>query len=262
MRQTTTPEPIVSLKGVTKRFGQILAVDNVDVEIHRGQIVGIVGDNGAGKSTLVRLIAGVHSPDSGQILLDGSAIVLSGPRHARSLGIEMVHQDLALAANLNAAANFFLGRELRNLGFLGWVAPLDEQTMRQRTREELERLRIDLPQDVKAPIAYFSGGQRQAIAVGRSAYWASRVLLMDEPTAALGVKESKQVLDVVRSIRADGVAIVIVSHILPHVLELSDHVVVMRHGAKVADLPGGSTTPDELINLIVGSDAGGAQPIG
>jgi simple sugar transport system ATP-binding protein len=250
-------EPVVVVRGLTKHFGAVVAVEGVDLSIYLGRILGIVGDNGAGKSTLARLISGVHRPDAGEILLDGRPVRFDGPGAARAAGIEMVHQQLALAPNLDAAANFFLGREIRRAPMLGWFGPLDEGKMRQQTRDELDRLRIDLPSVGGASVAHFSGGQRQAIAVGRSAYWASRVLIMDEPTAALGVKESTKVLDVVRNIRDDGVAVVIISHILPHIVQLCDQVVVLRHGSKVADLPARGLSADQLIAFIVGADPGG-----
>jgi ABC-type branched-subunit amino acid transport system ATPase component/pimeloyl-ACP methyl ester carboxylesterase len=252
--------PVIEVRGVTKHFGAILAVDGVDLAVQRGQVLGIVGDNGAGKSTLVRLMAGLYPPDDGTVLLDGQPIVFDGPGDARRRGIEMVHQHLGLAPNLDATANFFLGRETRRFPRLGWLGPLDDRSMQRDTAQEMERLRIDLPAVRKRPVAFFSGGQRQAIAVGRSAYWASRVLIMDEPTAALGAAESRKVLEVVRSIRDDGVAVVIISHILPHVIQLSDHVAVMRHGRKVADVPGGSLSADDLIALIVGTEAGATVP--
>lgn len=253
---STETAPILSTRGVVKRFGSVTALDGVDFDIRAGEVVGIVGDNGAGKSTFARMLGGIHAPDEGEVMVDGVPVHFRGPQDARRAGIETVHQHLALAENIDATGNFYLGRELRLVPWLGWVSPLDNRQMRSRTKDELDRLRIHVPRVWGAPTERFSGGQRQAIAVMRSAYWARRVLIMDEPTAALGVRESSKVLDVVRAVRDAGVAVVIISHILPHVIELCDRALVMRHGHGIAQIDTKQVSSDELVKMIVGVEEG------
>ncbi len=237
--------------GLRRSYGSIVAVDGVDIALRAGEITAIVGDNGAGKSTLVKMLCGAVAPSSGEIRVDGKRVALRNPIAARELGIETVFQDLALAPNRDAVENLFLGRE-RCKG--GPLRILDRRGMRRSAIEQLEKLGINVPRMTGTPIGRMSGGQRQAVAVGRAAFWASRAMIMDEPTAALGVRESMHVLALARSIADRGLAVVLISHILPHVTELADRVIVMRHGKKVAELTD-EISSERLVSLIVGVDA-------
>lgn len=257
MTATGTRDPSAAVvyqgTGLTKRFGAVLACENVDITIRRGQLTAIVGDNGAGKSTVVKMMTGVITPDAGTLNLNGSSIRLSNPLDARLLGVEAVYQELGLAPNLDVVSNVFLGRELtRPVAGLKFIQRLDTARMKELTIAELARLNVKIPRPYGVPVGTMSGGQRQAVAVARAAHWTSSVLFMDEPTAALGPQESRAVLELIQRVLADGVAVVMVSHILPHVLQLADHVVVMRQGRKVADISE-SVTAEELIKLIVGA---------
>lgn len=248
-----TDAPVVlEAKGITKRYGGITACQDVDITIRRGRLTAIVGDNGAGKSTLVKIMTGAIKPDTGSIMLNGQPVTIDSPIEARSLGIEAVYQELALAPNLDVVSNMFLGREqTRRVLGIPLLQRLDNKKMRGQTATELERLKVNLPSQVGRPIGSMSGGQRQAVAITRAAHWTSRVLFMDEPTAALGHRESQAVLELVRQVLVQGVAVVMVSHILPHVVELADDVIVMRQGQKIADLTG-DVVADDLIRMIVG----------
>lgn len=256
MSTPTTPERPVVLegRGLRKAYGPITAVDGVDLRIHAGEITAIVGDNGAGKSTLVKMFAGAVVPDSGQILVEGRPVSLRNPSDARREGIETVFQDLALAPNRDVVQNLFLGRELLKGGPLGAAGVLDKAEMRRRAEEQVKTLGINITHLSGYPIGRMSGGQRQAIAVARGAYWARTAMLMDEPTAALGLRESRKVLSLARQIADRGLAVVLISHILPHVMELADRVIVMRHGQKVAELTD-DISSDRLVAMIVGVDA-------
>jgi fructose transport system ATP-binding protein len=246
----------VVLRGVNlnKRFGRIVAVDDVDIEIRQGEITAIVGDNGAGKSTVVKMLCGAIRPDSGEIYVGGKQMTLRNPLVAREAGIEVVFQDLALAPNRDVVSNIFLGREPVRQGLWKPFGVLDRRLMRERAQEQLASLQVNVPRLTGVPIGFLSGGQRQAVAVARAAFWATRVMLMDEPTAALGVRESAQVLKLARSIADRGLAVVLISHILPHVTELADRIIVMRHGRKVAELTE-DISSERLVRLIVGIDA-------
>ena len=256
MSTPTTPERPVVLegRGLRKTYGPITAVDGVDIRIHAGEITAIVGDNGAGKSTLVKMFAGAVVPDSGQILVEGRPVNLRNPSDARGVGIETVFQDLALAPNRDVVQNLFLGRELLKGGPLRAAGVLDKAEMRRRADDQVKALGINIAHLSGYPIGRMSGGQRQAIAVARGAYWARTAMLMDEPTAALGLRESRKVLSLARQIADRGLAVVLISHILPHVMELADRVIVMRHGQKVAELTD-DISSDRLVAMIVGVDA-------
>jgi ABC-type sugar transport system ATPase subunit len=240
--------------GLRKRYGTITAVDDVDIAIRAGEITAIVGDNGAGKSTLVKMLCGAVRPDAGEVRVAGEQVAMRNPLVARERGIEVVFQDLALAPNRDVVANLFLGRETTRSGVWTPFGFLDRRAMRRRAREQLASLEVNVPRLTGVPIAHLSGGQRRAVAVARAAFWAERAMLMDEPTAALGVRESAQVLKLARSIADRGLAVVLISHILPHVMELADRVVVMRHGRKVAELTE-DISSERLVRLIVGVDA-------
>jgi fructose transport system ATP-binding protein len=247
-------EIVLEAAGLRKRYGTITAVENVDLQIRAGEITAIVGDNGAGKSTLMKMLCGVVRPDSGEIRIGEERVVLRTPLDARDHGIETVFQDLALAPNRDVVANLFLGRETTRSGFWKPFDVLDRRAMRQQAQAQLGSLEVNVPRLTGVPIAHLSGGQRQAVAVARAAFWATRAMLMDEPTAALGVREASQVLKLARSIADRGLAVVMVSHILPHVMELADRIVVMRHGNKVAEITE-EISSEALVRLIVGLDA-------
>ncbi len=210
----------------------------------------LVGDNGAGKSTLIKALSGVYAPDDGEILVDGNAVHMSTPRDAAALGIETVYQDLALAPDLDAASNVFLGRELRRFRILH-----DQPEMRRQTAASFQELGVGLVQDLRVPVASFSGGQRQSVAIARAAMWAQHVIIMDEPTAALGVIQTAKVLDLIETVRDRGLAVVFISHNLPEVLQVSDRIEVMRLGARVARFRRGEVDVDRLIASISGAYA-------
>jgi fructose transport system ATP-binding protein len=247
-------EVVLRAVGLRKRYGTITAVDNVDLEIRAGEITAVVGDNGAGKSTLVKMLCGAVRPDAGEIYIGGERVVLRTPLAARERGIETVFQDLALAPNRDVVANLFLGRETVRQGVLRPLGLLDRAGMRRQAREQLSALQVNVPRLTGLPIANLSGGQRQAVAVARAAFWARRAMLMDEPTAALGLREATQVLKLARSVADRGLAVVVISHILPHVMELADRIIVMRHGRKVAEMSE-DISSERLVRLIVGIDA-------
>jgi ABC-type sugar transport system ATPase subunit len=241
--------PLLQLRGIGKRFAGVQALENADFALHRNEIVAIVGDNGAGKSTLVKIISGVHAPDSGEIRMSGDPVTIQSPMHARRLGIETVFQDLALVDTRDVVANFFLGREITRAPF-GWR--LDKGRMASEAREILDRLKISVP-DMHAPVSQLSGGQRQAVAVCRAVTWGSKIVLMDEPTAALGVKESRKVLDLILRMKEVGTSVVIIVHNLEHVFSVADRIVVMRGGQVVGSLDRAQTNREEVVGLITGA---------
>jgi D-xylose transport system ATP-binding protein len=250
---TDTTAPVLSVKGATKRFGSILALDNVSFEVRQGEILALLGDNGAGKSTMIKCISGVHTIDGGEIALDGLAVTIHSPADARALGIETVYQDLALFDNLPAAKNFYAGREL---AFPVWMPRplrlLSHREMDRATKELLDRLKVSLRSHDTA-LGLLSGGQRQAIAVARAAAFARKVVILDEPTAALGLRESRQVLDLIRLLRDEGKAVILITHNMEHVTELADRAVIMRQGRKVGDLKPSRHNQQEIVAMIVGA---------
>jgi ABC-type sugar transport system ATPase subunit len=250
-------EPIFEARDVVKRFGRVVALRGVDFDLRAGEVHAIVGDNGAGKSTLIKILSGVMQPTSGEILIDGTPVSLGSPREARAHGIETVYQDLALANHLDASANLFLGREALQPGILGWLGFLDSRTMRRRAAEELRHLKIDIP-SVQSPVLGLSGGQRQAVAVARAHAWGSRIVIMDEPTAALGVRESAMVLELIREVRSNGVSVIMISHNLPETFAVANRITVIRLGRNVATLE----TRDSSVEAIVGMMTGLAAPTG
>jgi ABC-type sugar transport system ATPase subunit len=245
-------EPMLQVRQLTKRFGGLTAVDQVDLDVYPGEVVGLLGDNGAGKSTLIKMVSGVYRPDGGQIFFQGKEIKLGSPMDALDLGIETLYQDLALAENLNVYSNIFLGRE-KTKPFLGFIRVLDHGTMHEESQKVLKRLEIEIP-SLKSQIKTLSGGQRQAVAIGRSIYWNAKLLIMDEPTAALGVQEQRKVLDLVRVLRSQNIPIIVISHQLHDIFSVSDRLVIMRRGKKVAERLTKQTTPDEIVGLIIGSE--------
>jgi simple sugar transport system ATP-binding protein len=245
-------EPLVLARNIVKNFGHVKALRGANFEIRPGEVVALIGDNGAGKSTLVKILAGVHQPDSGELLFSGQPVTLPDPTAAQALGIATVFQDLALAPDLDPAANLFLGRELLKPGLLGRLGFLDTKAMHERTRKAFEDLGAGV-QSERTPVASLSGGQRQSIAVGRAATWANRLVIMDEPTAALGVVQSKNVLELIRRIRDTGMSVLLISHNMPEVLEVSDRIEVLRLGRRVARFRGADTTMNELVAAMTGA---------
>lgn len=244
-------EPLLEVKNITKRFGGLTAVDNMDMEVFPGEVVGLLGDNGAGKSTLIKVISGVYHADAGTIFFEGKEVRIDNPMDALGIGIETLYQDLALAENLNVYANIFLGRE-KLKRFLGLINVLDHDYMLNESKKVLDRLEIEVP-SLKNQIRTLSGGQRQAVAISRSIYWNAKFLIMDEPTAALGVAEQKNVLDLVKTLSSQGVPVIIISHQLHDVFSVATRLVIMRRAKKVAERITKDTTTDEIVGLIVGS---------
>ena len=252
MTATAASTALLEARSVTKHYGSVEALRGASFEVRPGEVVALIGDNGAGKSTLVKCLSGAEQPDSGEILLDGHPVRLDSPTTARRLGIETVYQDLAVAPDLDPAANLFLGRELPRGGILGWLGMLDKAEMRRRAIREFDRLGVRL-QSVNVPIGALSGGQRQSVAVARAVVWASKVVFMDEPTAALGVLQRERVLEVIRRVRDEGVAIVLISHNMPEVLAVSDRVEVLFRGRRVARFTTADATIEQLVAAMTGA---------
>jgi ABC-type sugar transport system ATPase subunit len=243
---------VLQARGINKSFGAVQALKNVDFEVRPGEVVALIGDNGAGKSTLINVITGVLEPDSGEIIFEGERVEFASPHDARERGIETVYQDLAVAPQLDAVANIFLGRERRMAGIMGWFGFLDQQRMRKETDEQLEELHVRIP-DVSKPLSTFSGGQRQGVAVARAVMWASKVVIMDEPTAALGVAQVGMVLDLVRRVRQTGIPVVFISHNMPQVFDVADRIVVLRLGEVVTELDPKKASTDDAVAAMTGS---------
>jgi ABC-type sugar transport system ATPase subunit len=246
--------PLLQAVNLTKRFGGLTAVDSVSLDINVGEVVGLVGDNGAGKSTFIKMIAGVHHPDDGEISFNGHKVAFSGPRAARDMGIETIYQDLALAENLDVGSNIFLGREIKNRYLGGLVHTVNRPKMRDESAQILSRLDIRIP-SLAQQIRNLSGGQRQAVAIARTIYWNAKMVIMDEPTAALGVAQQHEVLTLVRTLCDQGVPVIIISHNMQDVFAVADRIVVMRRGKKVGERLSKKTTPDEIVSLMVGAEA-------
>ena len=245
-------DAVLQLRGLTKRFGGLTAVDHMDLDVHPGEVVGLLGDNGAGKSTLIKMVSGVYHPDDGQIIFQGKEVRMGSPIDALQLGIETLYQDLALAENLNVYSNIFMGRE-KTKPFLGFIQVLDHETMHTESSKVLKRLEIEIP-SLRSQIKNLSGGQRQAVAISRSIYWNAKLLIMDEPTAALGVAEQRKVLDLVRVLRGQNIPVIVISHQMYDIFSVTDRLVVMRRGKKVAERVTKETTPDQVVSLITGSE--------
>jgi simple sugar transport system ATP-binding protein len=245
-------EPLLEARDLVKHYGSVEALRGASFTAYAGEVVSLIGDNGAGKSTLVKCLSGVEQPTSGQLHFEGKPVALDSPTDARSLGIETVFQDLAVAPDLDPAANLYLGRELFRPGLLGKLGVLDKKEMRRQAAEQFEKLGVSL-QDIDVPIGALSGGQRQSVAVARSVAWASKLVFMDEPTAALGVVQRERVLDVIKRVRDQGLAVVLISHNMPEVLSVSDRIEVLRLGRRVARFTAADTSVEELVGAMTGA---------
>jgi simple sugar transport system ATP-binding protein len=247
----TATQPILRAVELQKHFGGLVAVDHMNLEVYPGEVVALLGDNGAGKSTMIKMISGVYRPDGGQLFIDGREVSFTSPMEARSQGIETIYQDLALCENLDASANIFLGREpmRRQLGLFKVV---DRAHMLEEASRVLDQLDIHIP-DLRRPIRLMSGGQRQAVAITRAVYWNARLVIMDEPTAALGVPEQRKVLALVRTLRERGVPVILVSHNMQDILAVADRAIVMRRGRQQGERMISQSTSDELVSLMVGA---------
>lgn len=247
----TEQQPLLRTTDLSKHFGGLVAVDNVSMEVYPGEVVGLVGDNGAGKSTLIKMVSGVYHPDGGKIFLGGQEVHFNTPMEARKQGIETIYQDLALCENLDATVNIFLGREpmRRQLGLLN---VLDRKHMLTESETVLNQLDIHIP-NLQRPMRQMSGGQRQAVAIARAVYWNARLMIMDEPTAALAVAEQRKVYELVRTLREQNVPVLIISHNLQDIFAVADRIVVMRRGRKVGEVITSETNSDEIVSLMVGA---------
>ncbi len=242
--------PLLKVTGVSKFFGGLTALNNVDFEVTPGEVVALLGDNGAGKSTLIKCVSGVYKPEQGGIQFDGRDILHSTPAEIREFGIQTIYQDLALAENLDVGANVFLGREKKRM-MLGFLPVTDDEYMRVEAAKVLDRLDIHIP-SLKQKLVNLSGGQRQAVAIARALYWNARLVIMDEPTAALGVPEQRKVLATIRTLKDQGVPVILISHTMQDVMDVADRMVVMRRGRVVANLPRKEATVDVLVKHMVG----------
>lgn len=243
---------LLTATNLVKHYGSVEALRGASFEARAGEVTALIGDNGAGKSTLVKCLSGAEQPDSGTVLLNGESVLLDSPAAARQHGIETVYQDLAVAPELDPAANLFLGREIRRKGVFGKLGMLDKAAMRKQAIAEFARLGVTL-QSTDVPIGSLSGGQRQSVAVARSVVWASKVVFMDEPTAALGVRQRDRVLDVIRRVRDRGIAVVLISHNMPEVLSVADRIEVLRLGQRVVRFTAVNTTLEDLVAAMTGA---------
>ena len=253
LTEAMTAKPVLSVRDATKRFGSVLALDDVNLEVGRGEILALLGDNGAGKSTLIKCISGLYHLDAGSIHLDGQETTIRSPADARFAGIETVYQDLALFDNLTPAQNFFAGREIASPTWLPrGLRFLNKRTMDAEAKQVISRLKVTLPK-LDVVVAMMSGGQRQAIAVARSTVFASKVVILDEPTAALGLREQRQVLNLVAALRDQGNAVILITHNMEHVVELATRAMVLRQGRKIGELIPNISNKQDLVAMIVGA---------
>lgn len=251
---TTTQEPILTARGLVKRYGRVTALDNADFDLYPGEILAVIGDNGAGKSSLIKAISGAAAPDEGEIRLEGKPVAFKSPMEAREAGIETVYQNLALSPALSIADNMFLGREIRKPGFLGdWLRMLDRPAMEKRARDKLTELGLMTIQNISQAVETLSGGQRQGVAVARAAAFGSRVVIMDEPTAALGVKESRRVLELILDVKKRGLPIVLISHNMPHVFEVADRIHIHRLGRRLCVIDPKQYTMSDAVAFMTGA---------
>jgi D-xylose transport system ATP-binding protein len=237
--------PLLEIRDLSKTFGSVQALTDVDFEVRNGEVMALVGDNGAGKSTLIKCVAGIHGYDAGDILFDGEPVTIHGPKDAANLGIEVVYQDLALCDNLDVVQNMFLGREVRDIIFR-----LKEPVMEQRTAETLKSLAVTTIKSIRQPVASLSGGQRQSVAVAKAVQWNSRLVILDEPTAALGVAQTRQVLELVKRLADQGLAVVLISHNLHDIFEVATRITVLRLGRDVGVYERDKTSQQEVVQAI------------
>lgn len=250
----STREPILQARNLVKTFGRVVGLDGVSLDLYPGEVLAIIGDNGAGKSTLIKCLTGAEVPDTGELFVSGQPVHFKRPQDARAHGIETVYQNLAVSPALDVASNLFLGREERRAGLLGSVfRMLDTQGMRTKAKQELTRLGISTLQDVTVPVENLSGGQRQAVAVARAAAFGSKVVVLDEPTAALGVRESNQVLQLVRDLRDRGLPVILISHNMPHVFDVADRIHIQRLGKCAATITPQSHTMTDAVAIMTGA---------
>jgi len=241
---------VLDVKSVSKRFGGVQALDDVSIHLNEGEVLALAGDNGAGKSTLIKVVSGVYHPDDGDIIFNNENIQLDNPRFAREKGIETIYQDLALADNLNVGANIFLGREPMTTKF--GVPIINRELMLSESKKVLKNLEINIPESsLEEPVGKLSGGQRQAVAIGRALYWNAKLLIMDEPTAALGVPEQRNVMDLIKKLKEQKVSIIFISHNLTDIFQASDRIVVLRRGIKAGERMISETNSDEMVKLMV-----------
>ncbi|RWP25880.1 ATP-binding cassette domain-containing protein [Mesorhizobium sp.] len=249
-----TQEPILTARGLVKRYGRVTALNSCDFDLYPGEILAVIGDNGAGKSTLIKAISGAVVPDEGIIELDGNQVLFKSPIEAREAGIETVYQNLALSPALSIADNMFLGREIRKPGFLGdWLRMLDRPAMEKRARDKLTELGLMTIQNISQAVETLSGGQRQGVAVARAAAFGSKMVIMDEPTAALGVKESRRVLELILDVKKRGLPIVLISHNMPHVFEVADRIHIHRLGRRLCVIDPKQYTMSDAVAFMTGA---------
>ena len=247
-------EPILSARGLVKRYGRVTALDNADFDLYPGEILAVIGDNGAGKSSMIKAISGAISPDQGEIRLEGQPVYFRSPIDARKAGIETVYQNLALSPALSIADNMFLGRELRKPGIAGkWFRKLDRTAMERFARDKLSELGLMTIQNINQAVETLSGGQRQGVAVARAAAFGSKVIILDEPTAALGVKESRRVLELILDVRRRGIPIVLISHNMPHVFEVADRIHVHRLGRRLCVIDPKEHSMSDAVAFMTGA---------
>jgi len=253
-KATDKREPILEARNLVKIYGRVVGLDGVSLQLYPGEVLAIIGDNGAGKSTLVKCLTGAEVPDGGEIFMEGTQVSFKRPQDARALGIETVYQNLAVSPALDVASNLYLGREERRAGVLGSVfRMLDTKGMRTRAKEALQNLGITTLQDVTVPVENLSGGQRQAVAVARAAAFGSKVVVLDEPTAALGVRESNQVLQLVRDLRDRGLPVILISHNMPHVFDVADRIHIQRLGKRAATITPQSHSMTDAVAIMTGA---------
>jgi len=246
---------LLDLKSIHKNYGAVQAVCGVDLSVHQGDVLAICGDNGAGKSTLIKIVSGAEPATSGQVFLQGEEVRFKSPADALARGVATIYQDLALAPRLNVYQNIFMGSELTHSSLVPFIRLLDKKRMRRAAAEYLARLKIDI-HNINAPVSSLSGGQRQAVAISRALRWDARLVIMDEPTAALGVKETVQVLDLIRELHDQGVTIIIISHNMEDVLAVSNRVAILKNGTKIGECPTENLTTQELSYMIASGDLG------
>ncbi len=247
-------QPILNAKNLVKRYGRVTALDHCDFELYPGEILGVIGDNGAGKSTLIKALSGAVTPDEGEVFLDGQRVNFHSPIEAREAGIETVYQTLAMSPALSIADNMFMGREIRKPGVLGTIfRKLDRQAMEKFAREKLSELGLMTIQNINQAVETLSGGQRQGVAVARAAAFGSKVIILDEPTAALGVKESRRVLELIQDVRSRGIPIILISHNMPHVFEVADRIHIHRLGKRLTVIDPKDYTMSDAVAFMTGA---------